>query len=229
VLRSSLLLAALGLACASAPPRLRPPPEIAATPVPAPVSAARLAPPGDGLGPGSRSIVPAAEPPPAPHSFLVSRERTRVVVLLYHAFDVGPDPLGLPASRFVHHLDALTSLGVEFVPLSALIDFLEGKRELGERAAVITIDDGHRSVYKKAWPILRERRLPFTLGLPTAFIDQPGQVTLSWEQIREMLASGLCELASHGHRHRRLGPLDARRTREELELSREIIERETGA
>ena len=51
---------------------------------------------------------------------------------------------------------------------------------------------------------------------------------LSWDQVREMLASGLCEIASHGHRHRALPVLSKRLAAEELELSAEIIESQVG-
>ena len=43
-----------------------------------------------------------------------------------------------------------------------------------------------------------------------------------------MLASGLCEIASHGHRHRALPVLSKRLAAEELELSAEIITEQTG-
>lgn len=152
---------------------------------------------------------------------------TRAVVLLYHSFDVGPQPLGLSSRRFASHLEWLAQSDVHVIPLGFLIDFLEGKRRLPAKVAVITIDDGHRSVYDKAWPLLRQHGFPFALGLPTAFMGGKKR-TLRWEQIREMVGSGLCEVASHGHRHRRLGPLDAKRTHQELELSREIIAREAG-
>ncbi len=157
-----------------------------------------------------------------------ARADTRAVVLLYHAFDVGKDPLGISSRRFEAHLDWLRDNGVSVVPLSALIDFVHGARTLPDKVAVITIDDAHRSVYTKAFPLLSARRMPFSLGLPTAFVEKPRQPTLKWAQIREMVASGLCELASHGHRHRRLGALESASAEQELELSRRLIEQHTG-
>jgi peptidoglycan/xylan/chitin deacetylase (PgdA/CDA1 family) len=193
---------------------------------PLPPAPPRLGPPAGWLGSGRRFV--ASRPERASESGLVPRARTRAVVLLYHAFDVGREPLGISSQRFEQQLERLRRDGVVVVPLSALIEFLEGARQLPERVAVITIDDAHRSVYHKAFPILRQRGVPFSLGLPSAFVAKPGVPTLAWEQIREMVDSGLCELASHGHRHRRLGALDARRAADELELSRELIERATG-
>jgi peptidoglycan/xylan/chitin deacetylase (PgdA/CDA1 family) len=44
-----------------------------------------------------------------------------------------------------------------------------------------------------------------------------------------MTESGLCEIASHGHMHRRLVGLEGRRLYEELELSRQIIRKQLGS
>jgi peptidoglycan/xylan/chitin deacetylase (PgdA/CDA1 family) len=229
VLRSIALLLACGslIACAGASDPI-PAPRAASALAPAVMgdsaAAPRLTPLAGHRGAGERSVAPERGRDAA----LVARDRTRAVVLLYHAFDVGPEPLGISSQRFEHQLERLERDGVVLVPLSALVEFLEGARELPERVAVITIDDAHRSVYRKAFPILRRRGAPFSLGIPTAFVGKKGLATLAWDQIREMRASGLCELASHGHRHRRLGALEPRAAAAELELSRELIERETG-
>ena len=159
---------------------------------------------------------------------LAAAEDTRGVVLLYHAFDRGRQPLSLPSSRFAQHLDWLRDNHVEIVPLSHFIDFLRGDRLLPKRVAVITIDDGMLSVYQKAWPLLRRRRVPFTLGIPTALLHKPkrGQ-TMSWAAVREMMQSGLCEIASHGHRHRRLPGLPDELAASELTGSMRLIMKHT--
>jgi peptidoglycan/xylan/chitin deacetylase (PgdA/CDA1 family) len=228
VLRSISSLLALGWLVACAGGVKAPDPQTTVSPPPALGASStgepRLAPLAGTRHTGSRFVTSER----ARDAALAPRDRTRAVVLLYHAFDVGPEPLGLSSQRFEQQLERLERDGVVVVPLSALVEFLEGSRELPERVAVITIDDAHRSVYHKAFPILKRKAVPFSLGVPTAFVEKRGTPTLRWSQIREMIDSGLCELASHGHRHRRLGVLDARAAAEELELSRELIERETG-
>jgi peptidoglycan/xylan/chitin deacetylase (PgdA/CDA1 family) len=223
--------ALLAAACSAAPsPTANAPAAVRAAPPElklAAASAPRLAPPGRALGPGERFAAPHVDVDDEALA-LVEPEATRAVTLLYHAFDVGPDPLGLSSRRFEAHLERLSADGVAIVPLSALIEFLEGKRRLPARVAVITIDDAHESVYEKAFPILVERRIPFTLGVPTAYVGDQRSPTLAWSQIREMVATGLCEVASHGHHHRRLDVLDERSASDELETSRRLIERETG-
>ena len=228
MLRKLLLAGALACATASAEPRLGPPaPALGqgARSVATRTGSAALA---ARSGVHALAVRTGSDSQAAPTSAnVVARERTRAIVLLYHSFDVGPQPLGLSSRRFESHLEWLAQSGVAVVPLSALIEFLEGRRLLPERVAVITIDDGHRSTYEKAFPLLKKHQMPFTLGLPSALVTGKKR-TISWSEVRKMVDSGLCEIASHGHRHRRLGPLDARRTHEELVVSRELIERETG-
>jgi peptidoglycan/xylan/chitin deacetylase (PgdA/CDA1 family) len=51
---------------------------------------------------------------------------------------------------------------------------------------------------------------------------------MTWKNVREMLDSGLCEVASHSVSHRFMTALSDREVRNELDRSRDIIENETG-
>ena len=44
-------------------------------------------------------------------------------------------------------------------------------------AVVLTFDDGFGDVYDNAWPLLRERRLPFTVYVASAFVGG----TMHWD------------------------------------------------
>jgi peptidoglycan/xylan/chitin deacetylase (PgdA/CDA1 family) len=176
------------------------------------------------------SPAPAPNEPPRFHEPLAPREKTRAIVLLYHAFNRGAQQLSLKSSDFERQLEWMENNHVEIVSTSELLDFLEAKRDLPERVAVITLDDGLESVYRHAWPILKRHKTRFTLGLPTGMIEHPrGAPVMSWDQVREMVASGLCEVASHGHMHRRLKGLSGRLLHEEVELSRDLITERIGA
>lgn len=181
------------------------------------------------------SAPPATEaeaPPAAARVFtepLAPRSETRAIVLLYHAFNRGAQPLSVSTKDFDAQLAWLADNHVEIVHLSELLDFLDGKLALPARVAVVSIDDGLKSVYTKAWPILKERQVRFSLGIPTGMLEEPKNApVMTWDQVREMVASGLCEVASHGHMHRRLTVLSGRLRAEELETSRDIIRARLG-
>ncbi len=101
-------------------------------------------------------------------------------------------------------------------------------------SVVLTFDDGFADVYDNAWPLLRERRLPFTLYLSTAYVGgtmhwegstaRAAGPALTWPQLAELVASGLCTIGNHTHTHARPELLSA----EELDTCNEMISAELG-
>jgi peptidoglycan/xylan/chitin deacetylase (PgdA/CDA1 family) len=94
-----------------------------------------------------------------------------------------------------------------------------------DRLAGITFDDGSRSDYEKAFPLLLQAGLRADFFLNTANIGKPGY--LNWGQIREMQKSGMA-FHSHGHSHVVLSTLDQRAVESELATSRKILEDKLG-
>ncbi len=99
----------------------------------------------------------------------------------------------------------------------------------------ITIDDGYEDTFTEAFPILMERRLPFTLYVSTEHVEtgvplnaETGAPPLTWDQIREMLDSGLMTLGAHTHSHPDLRNIDPDDIETELRTSDELIEQRTG-
>jgi len=179
------------------------------------------------------SAVEDADPPRAEartlREPLAEPDDTRALVLMYHSFDRGSADLTVDGWQFKRQLTWLRDNHIEIVTTSELVAFLRGERKLPARVAIITIDDGDKSVYKVAWPILRRLRVPFTLALPTKLMQENKKHRmLSWDQVREMIASGLCEVGSHGHEHKSIIYFSDDQAVRELTTSRRILERETG-
>lgn len=136
-------------------------------------------------------------------------------LLIYHRVGGGsPDERDLTTARFAAQVEALDAGTV--VPLDVAIDRLDaGDRTPG---VVLTFDDGFADVFDNGWPILRERGLPFTVYLATAFVGatmhwdgstaKAAGPALSWDQLGEMVASGLCTVGNHTHHHVRPEVLD---------------------
>ncbi|HEY9378605.1 MAG TPA: polysaccharide deacetylase family protein [Jiangellaceae bacterium] len=154
-----------------------------------------------------------------------------VTILTYHRVGGGTaDERDLDPAVFAAQADVLASANV------VSLDDATGRLEAGDRApyVVLTFDDGFADIYHSAWPLLRERRLPFTLFLTTAYVggrmrwegstaraDGPA---LSWQQIDEFVASGLCTIGNHTHSHAR----PERLTSEELDVCNAVIESQLG-
>lgn len=137
-------------------------------------------------------------------------------LLIYHRVGGGsPDELDTPTASFARQLDVLAHHDV--VSLDTALDRLDsGDRRPG---VVLTFDDGFADVFTNAWPLLRERAMPFTLYLATAHVGgtmhwegstarAPG-AAVSWDQVAEMADSGLCTVGNHTHTHARPEALDA--------------------
>jgi peptidoglycan/xylan/chitin deacetylase (PgdA/CDA1 family) len=117
--------------------------------------------------------------------------------------------------------------------------FLRGLRdptELPERAALITFDDGSRSIHDEALGVLQQMECPAVAFVPTDHVGrandwdqgvEPGDPLCTWDQLRRIDAAGV-RVQSHGASHRTFGALSADEIREEAARSRESIEREVG-
>ena len=80
----------------------------------------------------------------------------------------------LELSRFEEQIKFL-ALEYQVLPLREVVNRLRRRLPLPERAAVITFDDGFRSVYTTAFPVLKRFQVPFTVFLITSLVgsDQP--------------------------------------------------------
>lgn len=136
-------------------------------------------------------------------------EPSGATLLIYHRVGGGTsDELDLPAAQFERQLDVLA--GHDVVSLDTALDRLDAGDS--SPSVVLTFDDGFEDVYQNAWPLLRDRGLPFTIYLASAFVGEtmrwegstaagaPGR-GLTWDQLAEMVESGLCTVGNHTHRH----------------------------
>ncbi len=154
-------------------------------------------------------------PPPSP----------TLGILAYHR--IAPCVVGQPAptynvtpDRFRRQIQGLLESGFCPWSLSGVLQRMARGEGLPPRAFVVTFDDGYECLYTQAYPILQELRVPATIFLATAYLDD-GRPFLfddwaatgssrvpadTWRPLRSaqcaaMLASDLIELGSHTHTH----------------------------
>jgi peptidoglycan/xylan/chitin deacetylase (PgdA/CDA1 family)/Mrp family chromosome partitioning ATPase len=154
-------------------------------------------------------------------------------IVIYHQIgvDLGRE-MEVPTDVFIRQLDWMESEGM-IAPLPAAVT-LRSDAE-ANRLFVLTFDDGYRDLYTTAFPILAERGLPFTLYLTTHPVETGDPLTgsdqaapLTWDQVSEMLESGLMTLGAHTHRHVDLREYGPTRIAAELDRSNQLIEKRTG-
>lgn len=131
-------------------------------------------------------------------------------VLIYHRVGGGTrDERDLVTDAFRAQLSVLARHRV--VALDTALDELAAGDDSSK--VVLTFDDGFADLHTTAWPLLRQRNLPFTVYVATAYVDgemhwegstasAPG-TALSWPQLAELAASPLCTIGNHTHTHSR--------------------------
>ncbi|MHB8882151.1 MAG: polysaccharide deacetylase family protein [Thermodesulfovibrionales bacterium] len=160
-----------------------------------------------------------------------------VPVLLYHRF--GPsvtDSMTVTTDAFESHLTYMKAKGHTVITLRDLAEYSLGKGKMPRpRSVVITLDDGHKSVYTDLFPLIKKYRLPVTLFIyPSAISKAP--YALTWDQLREMQGSGLVDIQGHTFWHpnfikekKRLGPTEyAAFARMQFSMAKTKLEKELG-
>lgn len=151
-------------------------------------------------------------------------------VLIYH--QVGSDlgrQMEVTEGDFARQLDWLSEHR-EVVDLGTAIDRWDEPGS--ENLVVLTFDDGYLDTFTTAYPLLAERRLPFTLYLTTHPIETGEPLgpaaPIGWDHVAEMLASGLVTVGAHTHTHPDMRTLGRAAIEAEISISNELIGERLG-
>jgi len=137
-------------------------------------------------------------PPDDPN---VEDDGVRVSILGYHDFSetLPETEMRINTTKFRKQLEIIEQLGITVISLQDFIAWKSGDISLPDKCVMLTFDDGWRSVYTDAYPILKELGHPFTLYLYKNYVDGGGKA-LTTPMIKEMLANG-ATLGSHSVSH----------------------------
>ncbi len=125
-----------------------------------------------------------------------------IPILCYHRFGTRNTKLNVTPAAFDAQMDYLAKNGYTVITMKRLARFLEGKEALPAKSVAITIDDGYRSTFEIAFPILKKHGFPATVFLYTDFVGASDAMT--WPQMKEMMGSGLVEIQPHSKSHANL-------------------------
>lgn len=146
-------------------------------------------------------------------------------ILMYHDINNEGEQTSCKHSidTFRSHIEYFLKNGYEFVKLSECIN-----RKITDKHKIVTItfDDAFDSVYKNAYPILKEYKIPFTIFQTSEFVNKPGY--LSEIQIRDMLDSGLCTLGAHTRSHKMLSAISIQEQEAEIVKGKTDLENQFG-
>jgi peptidoglycan/xylan/chitin deacetylase (PgdA/CDA1 family) len=165
-----------------------------------------------------------------------------VAVLGYHKIGE-PAPGGwetwyyVPTATLAAHLEELRSDRWELIDLPRLLAGLEDPATLPARAALVTFDDGYRSLVSNALPVLRDARCPAVAFVPTDYVGawnefdadshEPREPICSWDELVELSRAGV-SVQSHGQSHVAFSELDGPRISGELSGSKATLDTRLG-
>ena len=105
------------------------------------------------------------------------KSKNSLPVLMYHYFydkskgEKAKNGNWIEISKFEEQLKYLKDNDYYFPTWDEVSDFVEGKVDLPKKSVVITMDDGHKSLYKLAIPMLDKYKIPATAFIITKKFD----------------------------------------------------------
>jgi peptidoglycan/xylan/chitin deacetylase (PgdA/CDA1 family) len=184
-----------------------------------------------GAASGACALAPGPSPSAAPVS--AAREQS-FTVLCYHRF-LSPQEekagvfseYRLPVEQFEWQMQYLKDHGITPISIGQLEDYWFKGAPLPDKAVLLTFDDGFRSIYQQAYPVMKRFGYPGILFLYTDFIKwgesadynklrrpKDEELCLKVSEIKEMEANGFT-VESHTKSHLNMAMVGERMSLEE--------------
>ena len=146
-------------------------------------------------------------------------------ILEYHMVTENPRPGAekyvVPPADFAEQLDYLASEGYTTITPQDYARARKGKQTLPEKPVILSFDDGYEDNHRVVLPMLEERGMKAVFYVVTNDIGLPGYMT--WDNLFDMERRGM-EIGSHTANHIPLTTLPPEKQREELRLSKLMLE-----
>src|SRR5256885_1255184 len=135
-------------------------------------------------------------------------QTAQVIIFCYHRL---VDKIRYPGTEitpaaFEAEMKALKDRGITVIPMQDLLAWKRGEKSIPPRCAVVTFDDGWKSQYEVAWPIMKKYGYPFTMFIYTEGVRGGalgGGEAITWEQLADMRDNGV-DIEAHTATHQDL-------------------------
>ena len=111
------------------------------------------------------------------------------------------------AEEFEQDLKYIKDNGYTTIVMQDLIDYVYNDKELPQKPIMLTFDDGYYNNYLYAFPLLQKYECKMVLSPIGKQVDEysengnknPAYAHVTWENLREMIDSGLVEVQNHSY------------------------------
>ena len=159
-------------------------------------------------------------------------QTAQVIIFCYHRL---VDKIRYPGTEitpaaFEEQMKELKDRGITVISMQDLLAWKRGEKNIPPRCAVVTFDDGWKSQYEVAWPIMKKYGYPFTMFIYTEGVrggSLGGGEAITWEQLADMRDNGV-DIEAHSATHQDLREghtimLATRREEDQDEIDRASI------
>ena len=157
------------------------------------------------------AAAPPAAPVAAPSPKIkkpVVDQTAQTLIFCYHRL---VDKIRYPGTEitpaaFEAQMKELKDKGITVISMQDLLAWKRGEKSIPPRCAVITFDDGWKSQYEVAWPILKKFGYPVTMFIYTEGVrggSLGGGEAITWEQLADMRDNG-ADIEAHTATHQDL-------------------------
>src|SRR6266545_2262506 len=172
---------------------------------PQPAGATSPAPGATAAG-GSPGVAPVATTPKITKP--VVDQTAQTIIFCYHLL---VDKVRYPGTEitpaaFEAQMKELKDRGITVISMQDLLAWKRGEKNIPPRCAVISFDDGWKSQYEVAWPIMKKFGYPFTMFIYTEGVaggSLGGGQAITWEQLADMRDNGV-DIEAHTATHQDL-------------------------
>jgi len=135
-------------------------------------------------------------------------QTAQTIIFCYHRL---VDKVRYPGTEitpaaFEAQMKELKDRGITVIPMQDLLAWKRGEKNIPPRCAVISFDDGWKSQYEVAWPIMKKYGYPFTMFIYTEGVrggSLGGGEAITWEQLADMRDNGV-DIEAHSATHQDL-------------------------
>jgi peptidoglycan/xylan/chitin deacetylase (PgdA/CDA1 family) len=155
---------------------------------------------------------PTPSPTPAAAASKITKpvvdQTAQTIIYCYHRL---VDKVRYPGTEitpavFEAQMKELKDRGITVISLQDLLAWKRGEKSIPPRCAVITFDDGWKSQYEVAWPIMKKFGYTFTMFIYTegvAGASLGGGQAITWEMLADMRDNGI-DIEAHSATHQDL-------------------------
>jgi peptidoglycan/xylan/chitin deacetylase (PgdA/CDA1 family) len=142
----------------------------------------------------------------APRSGKVVVDQTaQTIIFCYHRLveKIHTQWTEITPAAFEGQMKMLKDRGITVISLQDYLAWRRGEKSIPAHSAVITFDDGWKSQYEVAWPIMKKFGYTFTMFIYTEGVaggTNGGGQAITWEQLADMRDNGV-DIEAHSATH----------------------------